>query len=163
MAVIAPSGVLTAEAIATNIQRTAAQWTGQRSERQRRRALDRADFDQLYEASLPVEYGGLWEEMTRSIRSLAGLYRTLAGGDSSVALVASMHPAVITGGWPLDVDIPDEYRDAWETQKRWVFRPRWMANGGGPSHPNREAAATPARRKRACAGTRRRANGASAD
>jgi alkylation response protein AidB-like acyl-CoA dehydrogenase len=108
-----------------SLRTVAAVWAGQRAERQQRRDLDRADFDDLFKAgllhmSVPVEYGGLWESQGKSIRSMAEMYRTVAHGDSSVALVASMHPAVLTGGWSKEV--PPEYRDAWEEQKRWAFQ-----------------------------------------
>ncbi|HET7721288.1 MAG TPA: hypothetical protein VFK43_15085, partial [Acidimicrobiales bacterium] len=72
-----------------------------RRERQARRHLDRADFDLLAEAGLlraplPVERGGLWRSVAESTRPLCELHRRLAGGDPSVALVASMHPAVLS-------------------------------------------------------------------
>ncbi len=100
----------------------------QRNDRQRRRELDLADFDQLREggllqASLPVEYGGLWESRERSTRPLAELFRILAHGDSSIALVATMHHAVTHGGaWLAGIEVPAEYQPAWDHQVSWVVQ-----------------------------------------
>jgi alkylation response protein AidB-like acyl-CoA dehydrogenase len=50
------------------------------------------------------------------------LLRVLASGDSSVALVAAMHPAVLsTAGWLDDSVAPQACRAAWEAQRAWVF------------------------------------------
>ena len=93
-----------------------------RRERQARRHLDRADFDLLAEAGLlraplPVERGGLWRSVAESTRPLCELHRRLAGGDPSVALVASMHPAVLSYWLAVtDVDTP-----AWKAQREEVL------------------------------------------
>src|SRR3954447_18353890 len=93
-----------AERILKDIKGIAAEWASQRSERQRRRGLDRADVERLRDAgyhlaSLPIEEGGLWESPERSTPPLYELLRTLAHGDSSVALVAAMHPLVLFSGY----------------------------------------------------------------
>lgn len=72
-----------------------------RAERQRRCQLDPRDFDALRElglhlATVPVAYGGLWENQAASLRPLCEAYRTLATGDASLALAASMHAAVLS-------------------------------------------------------------------
>jgi alkylation response protein AidB-like acyl-CoA dehydrogenase len=111
-----------------NITEIVADWAGQRSERQRRRGLDRADFDRLREAGyplacLPTEYGGLWERHDRSSRLVFDLLRVLAHGDSSVALVAAMHPGVLAaGGWLGSPSAPAPWSEAWEAQRSWVFQ-----------------------------------------
>jgi alkylation response protein AidB-like acyl-CoA dehydrogenase len=100
----------------------AAGWRGERRDRQARRHLERADFDRLREAGLlrlpaPVGAGGLWEDAATSLRPLCEIYRTLAGGDPSVALVSSMHPAVVAF-W---LRLPDPSQPAWEEQRSEVF------------------------------------------
>jgi alkylation response protein AidB-like acyl-CoA dehydrogenase len=82
-------------------QAFAAELAAQRPGRQRRRQLIPVDFNRLreigfHEACIPVAFGGLWEGPRRSVRVLAEAYRTLASGDPSLALAASMHPAVVS-------------------------------------------------------------------
>lgn len=98
-----------------------AEWKQQRLERQGRRALDAADFGALeaigfLRSVVPVDHGGLWEDLPRSARLTAEILRVLARGDASVALVSAMHPAVV-GLWLLH-DAPD---DAWQQQREAVF------------------------------------------
>ena len=102
-------------------EQLAAEWREQRSERQARRHLERADFDRLREigflaACTPTATGGLWEDTARSTRPIADILRTLAGGDPSVALVTSMHPAVL-GFWLASDNGPSE----WLEQREAVF------------------------------------------
>lgn len=97
-------------------------WRGERKERQARRHLEQADFDRLREAGLlrliaPVDSGGLLESIEASVRPLCETYRSLAGGDPSVALVSSMHPSVVNF-W---LASPDAAQPAWEEQRRAVF------------------------------------------
>ena len=114
--------------IEENIARLAAEWSQQRSERQRRRELDPTDFDRLRDAgfllaSLPTDEGGLWESHARSSRFIFELLRTLAHGDSSVALVAAMHPLVLsTAGWLGWAAAPPPFDEPWRSQRRWVFQ-----------------------------------------
>lgn len=77
----------------------AASWTGDRS-RLARRSLDSADFAALRGAGLlglavPGELGGAWQGIAAT-RPLLETYRRLARADPSVALVSSMHPAVLS-------------------------------------------------------------------
>lgn len=102
------------------VREIAAQWRTERSERQGRRHLDRADFDELRNAGLlgliaPVASGGAWEG-GRSARPLCAIYRHLAGADASVALVSSMHPAVLSYWHTVD-----EQQGAWMAQREAVF------------------------------------------
>ena len=97
-------------------------WRNERAERQARRHLERGDFEALRSTGLltlpvPVAEGGLWHGITESTRMLCETYRTLAGGDPSVALVSSMHPAVIAF-W---LASPDPSQPEWERQRSAVF------------------------------------------
>jgi alkylation response protein AidB-like acyl-CoA dehydrogenase len=103
------------------VREIASPWRDQRKERQARRHLERADFDALRDAGLlavpaPVEEGGCWEG-TGSVRPTCEIYRHLASADPSVALVSSMHPAVLSY-WSA---APDPGTDVWAEQHRAVF------------------------------------------
>jgi alkylation response protein AidB-like acyl-CoA dehydrogenase len=107
--------------VAHDVHAIAARWRGQRSERQRRRHLERVDFDDLRDAGLlrlpvPTGEGGLWAGPV-SVRPLCEIYRDLAGADPSVAPVSSMHPSVIAF-WLLAPDASDK---AWNAQRAAVF------------------------------------------
>src|SRR5207302_1854765 len=67
--------------------------------------------------AVPEAMGGVWRDVPASTRSICDVLRTLAGADPSVALVSSMHPAVI-GFW---LARPDESSPAWMTQREAVF------------------------------------------
>jgi alkylation response protein AidB-like acyl-CoA dehydrogenase len=104
------------------IDEIAAQWRTERAERQSRRHLERRDFDLLRDAGLlrlaaPRDTGGLWEGAESSARTVCELYRRIASADPSVALVSSMHPAVIAF-WLTN---PDPSRPDWEEQRRAIF------------------------------------------
>jgi alkylation response protein AidB-like acyl-CoA dehydrogenase len=106
----------------TAIDEIAAQWRAERAERQARRHLDRRDFDVLRDAGLlrsaaPVHVGGLWHSAESSARRACERYRRLASADPSVALVSSMHPAVIAF-W---LASPDPSQPDWEEQRAAVF------------------------------------------
>ena len=112
----APTGEPAAE-----LENLASAWRADRGARQLRRHLDPADFAAIGEAGflasvVPREYGGSWESQSASARSVAEALRTLARGDASVALVAAMHPAVISF-WLLG-----DHGDAgWQRQCEAVF------------------------------------------
>jgi alkylation response protein AidB-like acyl-CoA dehydrogenase len=98
------------------IRSLAKSWSEQRSERQQRRHLDRADFDALAEAGflltmVPQDQGGLWEGVAGTTRPLCRILRSLGTADPSVALVASMHPAVLSYWMANASDTP-----AWRAQ-----------------------------------------------
>lgn len=91
--------------------------------RQKRTALDSADFEQLAAAGflltgVAAEHGGLWRGPAGSARDYATMVRTVAHGDPSVALVAAMHPAVTA--FFLGVDRVEDNDAAWQQQKAWV-------------------------------------------
>jgi alkylation response protein AidB-like acyl-CoA dehydrogenase len=105
-----------------SITEIAARWSADRAERQMRRHLDRRDFDLLRDAGLlrlaaPADAGGLWQNAGASARTSCELYRRLASADPSVALVSSMHPAVVAF-W---LATPDPSQPDWEEQRRAVF------------------------------------------
>jgi len=116
------------QTIFKNVRDISAHFSQARSERQRRRELVQADFDQLREAGflltvVPTDQGGTWESVARSTRPICETLRTLAHGDSSVALVCAMHPGVIvSAGWLTIPVAPLSFREAWEAQRRWVFQ-----------------------------------------
>jgi alkylation response protein AidB-like acyl-CoA dehydrogenase len=102
------------------VRKIAARWREERAERQKRRHLERADFDELRSAGLlglivPDELGGGWEGGA-SARAVCGLYRDLAGADASVALVSSMHPAVLSYWHTVDEQQPE-----WMAQREAAF------------------------------------------
>ncbi|MBV1796473.1 acyl-CoA dehydrogenase family protein [Siccirubricoccus sp. G192] len=104
----------------------AAELAAQRSERQRSRQLNPVDFERLreigfHEACIPIAHGGLWEGPRRSARILAEAYRALAGGDPSLALAASMHPAVLSFWRDAEVQPDQPGAEVWEAQRRDVF------------------------------------------
>jgi alkylation response protein AidB-like acyl-CoA dehydrogenase len=108
--------------VAVAVSKIAADWRATRKERQLRRHLDPLDFARLREAGLfslpvPVEAGGRWEGVERSLRQVCEIHRDLAGADPSVALVSSMHPAVIAF-WLVS---PDPTQPEWEEQRAAVF------------------------------------------
>jgi alkylation response protein AidB-like acyl-CoA dehydrogenase len=117
-----------AESVLQNVRAIAAEWAGQRAERQRRRHLDPADFKRLREAGfiracLPVEEGGLWKSHEHSSRLIYEMVRTLAHGDSSVALTAVMHPLTLASAhWLGNPSAPAPFTAAWAAQRRWVFQ-----------------------------------------
>jgi len=97
-----------------------------RRERQARRELDPADFARLAEAGfllsgVPAEQGGLWVSTPGSTRLVCELLRTLAHGDSSVALVCAMHPVVL-GFWLATPAAPEPFAATWDEQRRVVFQ-----------------------------------------
>jgi alkylation response protein AidB-like acyl-CoA dehydrogenase len=107
--------------VLAEVERLGEEFGRERRGRQGRRELDPVDFERLRAAGVlltgvPVARGGLWESAARTARPVAELLRTLAHGDSSVALVCAMHPAVL-GFW-LATPRPDDR--AWEAQRRQV-------------------------------------------
>lgn len=113
---------VTAPEIVDAISEIASRWRADRPERQSRRHLDRADFEQLRDTGIlaliaPVDVGGLSQSVESSVRPVCEVYRQLASADPSVALVSSMHPAVIAF-W---LASPDRSQADWEEQRRAVF------------------------------------------
>lgn len=111
--------------VAARVSELACRFAGEREVRRQRRHLERADFERLHEAGftrvgLPAERGGLWSDVRRSTRPVCEMLRVLARGDPSVALVASMHPAVLAY-WLCSPEVPEAHRDAWRDQRDAIF------------------------------------------
>jgi len=110
-----------AGAVLDEVTRIAGRFAADRQERQRRRELDPSDFDDLAGAGflltgVGARQGGLFETVRSSTRPIAEILRTLAHGDPSVALVCSMHPAVLSF-WLAPEAAPEPYRAAWAEQR----------------------------------------------
>jgi alkylation response protein AidB-like acyl-CoA dehydrogenase len=116
--------VLHARELLANTREIARRFATDRRQRQQRRTLDQADIASLKEIGLhlsavPVEHGGWWQGRKQSLRVQCEALRLLAQGDASLALVATMHPSVLTF-WR-DPDPPATGAAGWEAQKREVF------------------------------------------
>jgi len=110
--------------VANRVGELAAVFAAERDERRRRTALDPRDFARLAETGflltgVPADMGGLWDGVEGSVRGFCGLVRELARADPSLALVASMHPAVLVF-W-LAVDVVGSDSAAWAAQRRANF------------------------------------------
>ncbi len=106
--------------ILDRVQQVSNQFAHERRARQLRRELDPADFVLLREAGflltgVPSTMGGIWEDPSKSTRPICELLRTLAHGDSSVALVSAMHPAVLSF-WLATPDAPAPHQREWAEQ-----------------------------------------------
>ena len=103
------------------VRNLADRFAADRHDRQRRRELDAVDFEQLTAAGflltgVSAELGGIFENVPRSTRVVAEILRALAHGDLSVALVASMHPAVLSF-WLATDAVADPHQAAWAEQR----------------------------------------------
>lgn len=108
-----------------NVRAIAAAFASERVERQQRRALDPADFERLARGGflltgVPQSQGGLWDSAATSTRAICEVLRSLAGGDASVALVSSMHPAVLAF-WLASPSAASGDQAAWDRQRGDVF------------------------------------------
>jgi len=114
-----------AETILKNVREVAAAFATERKERQQRRSLAPADFARLKDAgflltAVPVDQGGMWEDVPRSTRSICEILRALAHGDSSVALVSAMHPSVLSF-WLTTSNAPAPFQQAWDDQRHHIY------------------------------------------
>jgi alkylation response protein AidB-like acyl-CoA dehydrogenase len=110
--------------ILESVKEVARRFSRERRERQARRHLDPRDFAALAEAGflatgVPAHRGGLWIDVPRSTRPIAEIVRAIARADSSVALVSSMHPAVLSF-WLATPDAPPAHAAAWAAQTEEV-------------------------------------------
>ncbi len=113
-----------ARQVLSNVSAVADTFARDRPARQRRRTLARADFEALAEAGflltgVPAHQGGLFHDVATSTRPISEILRVLGRADPSVALVCSMHPAVIAF-WLAQPEPPPAYAVAWNDQRRWV-------------------------------------------
>ena len=118
-----------------NVREITASFAEQRADRQQRRSLDQADFARLREAGflltgVPADDGGLWSDAPTSTRSICEILRVLAQGDSSVALVSSMHPAVLAF-WLASPVADAAAQTAWSAQRQQVFATALAGNWWG--------------------------------
>jgi alkylation response protein AidB-like acyl-CoA dehydrogenase len=113
-------------AVLDRVAAVSAGFAAKRPERQLRRHLEREDFEALTEAGflltgVPASMGGLWRDVASSTRPIAEVLRTLARGDPSVALVSSMHPAVLSF-WLCQPEAPAPHTDPWRQQVEALAR-----------------------------------------
>ncbi len=106
------------------VREISGRFAADRHDRQRRERLVPEEFDQLAEAGflltgVPRADGGLFESVAASTRTVGSLLNVLARGDASVALVASMHPAVLSF-WHASPEAPQPHREAWSQQRGHV-------------------------------------------
>jgi len=109
-----------------NVGELSSRFAAERHERQQRRALVASDFAALRDAGflltgVPVEEGGVWQDVRHSARPVCDILRVLAHGDSSVALVCAMHPSVLAV-WLTSPEVPPPFQEAWAAQRSQVFR-----------------------------------------
>lgn len=115
---------MNAQSLLDNVREIAARFAADRKARQTRRHLDPGDFARLQDAGylltgVPVARGGLWSSPRESTRPLCEILRTLAHGDPSVALVSSMHPAVLSF-WLATPQVDGASQRAWDDQVAWL-------------------------------------------
>lgn len=106
------------------IQAVASEFAGTRGERQKRTHLDPDDFRRIadtgyLELAVPARFDGLWRGVSQTVGPLCAALRALAQGDSSVALVSAMHPAVLSYWLCLDPDLTGQ--EAWDQQCQRIF------------------------------------------
>lgn len=114
-----------AQVVRRQVAEVAAAFAADRRARQARTTLDPADFDALRAAGLlrvglPAARGGLWSSAQESTRGIAEIYRALAAGDSSVALVSAMHASVLAF-WLGTEQVDAPHTAAWRDQRSQVF------------------------------------------
>jgi len=115
---------MNAQTVLENVREVSARFAQDRKARQVRRHLDAADFAQLKDAGflltgVAVAHGGLWSSVRESSRPICEILRTLAHGDASVALVSSMHPAVLAF-WLASPRVDSSSQKAWDEQIAWM-------------------------------------------
>ena len=112
--------------VLANIRDVSVQFASERQIRQQRRELVAAEFARLRDAGflltgVPVDRGGIWQSVGESARPICEMLRMLAHGDSSVALVCAMHPAVLNF-WMASPQAPPPFDRAWKEQRRSIFQ-----------------------------------------
>jgi alkylation response protein AidB-like acyl-CoA dehydrogenase len=111
------------KAVLDNVREVSESFAADRRSRQARRHLDPADFARLRDAGFLLtgvrsDLGGLWSNARESTRPVCEILRVLARGDSSVALVSSMHPAVLAF-WLASPRADADHQKAWDEQIAW--------------------------------------------
>jgi alkylation response protein AidB-like acyl-CoA dehydrogenase len=113
-----------AAVVLERVQGIAERFAHDRHERQRRDGLVAEDFEELAATGflltgVPSAQGGLFESVAASTRAIGEILTALARGDASVALVASMHPAVLSF-LHASPSAPPEHQAAWSEQRAYV-------------------------------------------
>lgn len=113
-----------AGAVAAAIVALADGWRAGRSDRLRRTRLDPADVAAVVATGypsliVPRAHGGRWDGLA-TVRHLAVALGALARVDPSLALVLSMHPAVLAY-WVGAPEAPDPYVARWADQRARFF------------------------------------------
>src|SRR6516165_5648869 len=129
-----------------NVRVLAADFAVGRRDRQQRRELVAADFARLRDAGflltgVPINHCGIWQSVGESARPICEMLRTLAHGDSSVALVCAMHPVVLNF-WMATAQAPSPFHKAWDDQRRCRSSSTSAKGPGGglwPRNPARRA------------------------
>lgn len=116
--------MLHAQELLAAVRDIARDFVSDRKQRQQRRALDPADITALtaiglHLAAVPEEFGGWWQGRQKSLRVQCQALRLLAQGDPSLALVASMHPAILS--YWRDPAPPTTGQAEWQAQRQAVF------------------------------------------
>lgn len=116
---------MTNKEIISNIKILSETFSLQRNERQKRRGLEKIDFEAIYRTgylhmAVPQIQGGTWVDVPHSLPDICLALRQLATGDSSVALVSAMHPAVLSN-WLCPSPIPAQLQDNWDNQCKEIF------------------------------------------
>jgi alkylation response protein AidB-like acyl-CoA dehydrogenase len=115
---------MNATEVLENVRGISQAFAAERKERQKRRHLDPADFRALANAGflltgVPEARGGLWRSVRESTRPICEILSSLAQGDPSVALVSSMHPAVLAF-WLATPQVDGAQQHAWNNQVAWL-------------------------------------------
>ena len=110
--------------ILENAPKLALEWASERDDRQQRIEADPADYERLRQMGIPllgvpVEFGGLWENLSQSARPMCTMLRALAKGDPSITLSSAMHQGVLAS-WRLP-SVPEPFNDGFQRQRKEVF------------------------------------------
>ncbi len=113
-----------AAAVAAAVESLAAGWRAERGERLRRTHLDAADVTAVVATGYPAlivprSHGGLGDGLA-TVPHLATALGALARVDPSLALVLSMHPAVLAY-WVGAPEAPEPFAAGWDEQRRRFF------------------------------------------
>lgn len=117
---------MTTDSILVAIDEVAAQWCIERDDRLQRRHLEPADFDAIANTGflsliVPESHGGHWRSLEETGPIIIDAVQRMAQGDHSVALVASMHPAVQIF-WTVSPEAPEPHTEQWAEQRAAVFQ-----------------------------------------
>ncbi len=110
--------------VQANVAELSTKYADDGQARRERRQLHSEDFAELVTAGLhltglPRAHGGLWDSPANSVRQYCKLFRTLAHGDPSVALVTTMHPGVLAF-WHHGQAAPSDVAPGWQCQLEHV-------------------------------------------